>query len=76
MSSKKAPTPVKKKSVPPALAGRLMAAGLKRVDVRELRRFRLLYTVYPQIRETVTPELIASLEVGGFITQVGWELAP
>ena len=48
----------------PTLAGRLTAAGLNRVDVRELRRFRLLYTVYPQIRETVTPEWLASLEVG------------
>ncbi|MFM8763666.1 MAG: YhcG family protein, partial [Spartobacteria bacterium] len=28
-------------------------------DMRELRRFRLLYTTYPQIRETVTPELLA-----------------
>ena len=43
----------------PELAKRLMAAGLKRVDTRELRRFRLLYTLYPQIRETVTPELLA-----------------
>ena len=48
----------------PALAERLSAAGLKRVDVRELRRFRLLYTVYPQIRETVTPELLASFGTG------------
>jgi hypothetical protein len=39
----------------PALAERLAAAGLKRVDVRELRRFRLLYKVYPQIRESLTP---------------------
>jgi len=45
----------------PALAERLAAAGLKRVDVRELRRFRLLYEVYPQIRESVTPELLSSL---------------
>jgi predicted nuclease of restriction endonuclease-like (RecB) superfamily len=43
----------------PALAKRLAAAGLKRVDTRELRRFRLLYNIYPQIRETVTPELLA-----------------
>jgi len=43
----------------PLLAERLSAAGLKRVDARELRRFRLLYEVYPQIRETVTPELLA-----------------
>lgn len=43
----------------PALAEHLSAAGLKRVDTRELRRFRLFYSVYPQIRETVTPELLA-----------------
>lgn len=43
----------------PELAKRLASAGLKRVDMRELRRFRLLYTTYPQIRETVTPELLA-----------------
>jgi predicted nuclease of restriction endonuclease-like (RecB) superfamily len=48
----------------PALAERLSAAGLKRVDVRELRRFRLFYTAYPQIRETVTPELIARFGAG------------
>ena len=45
----------------PALAERLSASGLKRVDVRELRHFRLLYEVYPQIRESVTPELLAGL---------------
>lgn len=43
----------------PTLAKRLAAAGLKRVDTRELRRFRLLYTVYPHIRESVTPEWLA-----------------
>ena len=43
----------------PTLAKRLAAAGLSRVDTRELRRFRLLYSVYPQIRETLTPELLA-----------------
>lgn len=43
----------------PELANRLVAAGLKRVDARELRRFRLLYSVYPQIRESLTPELLA-----------------
>jgi predicted nuclease of restriction endonuclease-like (RecB) superfamily len=29
------------------------------VDSRELRRFRLFYTVYPQIRESLSPELLA-----------------
>ena len=50
----------------PALATRLAAAGLKRVDTRELRRFRLLYTVYPQIRETLTPELLARAGASAF----------
>lgn len=43
----------------PALAQRLAAAGLKRVDARELRRFRLFYSVCPQIRETLSPEWLA-----------------
>ena len=43
----------------PALAQRLAAVGLKRVDARELRRFRLFYSVYPQIRETLSPEWLA-----------------
>jgi predicted nuclease of restriction endonuclease-like (RecB) superfamily len=42
----------------PTLAKTLAAAGLTRVDTRELRRFRLFYIVYPQIRETVSPELL------------------
>ena len=52
----------------PTLAQRLNAAGLTRVDTRELRRFRLLYTVYPQIRETVSPGLLAHAGV--------WALQP
>ena len=46
-------------SVNETAAKLLVNAGLKRGDARELRRFRLLYTVYPQIRETVSPELLA-----------------
>ena len=44
----------------PALAQRLAAAGLKRVDARELRRFRLFYSVCPQIRETLSPTLFST----------------
>jgi len=58
----------------PALAKRLAAAGLRRVDTRELRRFRLLYTIYPQIRETVTPELLA--HAGASALQPLLHLAP
>ena len=51
------------------LAKRLAAAGLTRVDARELRRFRLLYTVYPQIRESVSPELISHAGVPAKLEQ-------
>jgi hypothetical protein len=39
------------------LAERLQKSGLKRVESRELRRYRQFYQLYPQIRESVTPEL-------------------
>ena len=39
------------------LAERLRRQGMPRVEARELRRYRQLYLAYPQIRETLTPEL-------------------
>jgi len=39
------------------LSARLMQAGVSRAEVRELRRYRQFYQTYPQIRESVTPEL-------------------
>lgn len=39
------------------LADKLKKTGLKRLDARELRRFRQFYIYYPQIRESVTPVL-------------------
>ena len=41
------------------LAQQLGEAGLRRIDARELRRFRQFYGAYPQIREAVTPVLAA-----------------
>ena len=41
------------------LALQLGEAGLRRIDARELRRFRQFYAAYPQIREAVTPVLAA-----------------
>jgi len=38
------------------LAARLEDQGLKRTSVRELRRFRRFFQMYPQIREALTPE--------------------
>lgn len=39
-----------------SLSERLQSGGLKRVEARELRRFRQFYLAYPQIRETASPE--------------------
>lgn len=43
------------------LAHTLKEQGVARCDARELRRYRLLYAIYPQIRDAVTPELKAKL---------------
>ena len=40
-----------------ALSERLGALGVSRCEVRELWRYRRFYRVYPQIRESLTPEL-------------------
>lgn len=45
------------------LSEQLVTSGLKRMDIRELRRFRQFYTTYHQIRETVSPEFIG-LSIG------------
>ena len=39
----------------------MRADGIPRVDERELRRYRLFYLTYPQIREALTPELQGAL---------------
>ncbi len=43
------------------LAETLALKGMERVSERELRRFRHFYRVYPQIRESLTPELRQNL---------------
>lgn len=45
------------------LADRLRQSGMKRVDARELRRYRQFYLTYPQIREALTPESQSMLPV-------------
>jgi hypothetical protein len=40
------------------LAETLGNNGVSRSDVRELRRYRQFYSTYPQIRETLNPELL------------------
>jgi len=39
------------------LSQRLIQAGVSRSEARELRRYRSFYLAYPQIRESLTPEL-------------------
>jgi len=38
------------------LAEKLQQASIRRVEARELRRYRRFYQLYPQIREALTPE--------------------
>jgi hypothetical protein len=40
------------------LSDRLKARGVPRTDGRELRRYRLFYLTYPQIRESLPPEFV------------------
>lgn len=50
------------------VAARLAQTGLKRVDARELRRYRLFCLSYPQIWETMTPKFKALLHSSGLPT--------
>jgi predicted nuclease of restriction endonuclease-like (RecB) superfamily len=43
------------------LSIRLMRLGVSRAEERELRRYRQFYQTYPQIRESLTPELTKHL---------------
>lgn len=43
------------------LSEHLLKAGVVRAAERELRRYRQFYTAYPQIRDSLTPELSAKL---------------
>lgn len=43
------------------LSDRLSQVGVSRAEARELRRYRLFYLTYPQIRESLSPELAARL---------------
>lgn len=45
------------------LSAALEGKGVSRMEVRELRRYRRFYLVYPQIRESVTPEMRSLLPI-------------
>lgn len=42
------------------LSERLIQAGVSRAEARELRRYRQFYLAYPQIRESLSPELVGT----------------
>ena len=59
------------------VAEQLQKSGLKRIESRELRRYRQFYQIYPQIRESVTPELKRLLLEGEFpLPAKKWESPP
>lgn len=45
------------------LSEELHKKDVSRSEARELRRYRLFYSIYPRIRETLTPEFIGRLQV-------------
>ena len=49
------------------LSEKLSQTSLKRMDARELRRFRQFYLCYPQIRETLSP-ILATLPLASKIS--------
>jgi len=50
------------------LSQNLQKHGLKRISERELRRYRLFYLSYPQIREVLTPGLCSNIETTQLVT--------
>lgn len=50
------------------LSDDLLEAGVVRAEERELRRYRQFYTTYPQIRDSLTPELRTKLLPHGALT--------
>ena len=45
-----------------ALAAQLSAQGIARCDRRELYRYRQFYLIYPQIRESLTPQFTSAVD--------------
>ncbi len=58
------------------LAARLKQRGIPRADTRELRRHRRFFLGYPQIRETVSPELAEALPSLPSAEQIRDSLSP
>ena len=48
------------------LSVRLSGLGLPRSEPRELRRYRQLYLIYPQIWESLTPKSLEDTSIAGF----------
>jgi len=52
------------------LSERLTKAGVSRTEARELRRYRQFYLTYPQIRESLSPELTRALRPGAGLPDI------
>ncbi|MFQ6610677.1 MAG: DUF1016 N-terminal domain-containing protein [Fidelibacterota bacterium] len=58
------------------LSKELVRHGLKRMGERELRRYRLFYDTYPQIREALTPEFGSLLPTKNRKSKIGSRRLP
>ncbi len=58
------------------LAERLSGLQIPRTDARELRRYRLFFLAYPQIRETLSPELWQVLPGGDSSSKIWDSVSP
>jgi predicted nuclease of restriction endonuclease-like (RecB) superfamily len=57
------------------LAERLQARSISRTEERELRRYRQFYMLYPQIRDSLSPEFVPQLP-GGWLCAIRDSLSP
>ncbi len=59
-----------------SLADRLREHGVPRTDARELRRYRRFFLTYPQIRDSLGPELASSLSTLPSAEEIRETLSP
>jgi hypothetical protein len=58
------------------LSRRLGQAGFSRTEVRELRHYRQFYVTYPEIRESLTPDLAQALLSKQVAASIGRQRVP
>lgn len=58
------------------LSRRLRQAGISRTEVRELRHYRQFCVTYPEIRESLTPDLVQALLSNQVAASIGRQRVP